>query len=457
MIKNEGKILIVDDNKDLLTALKLLLSPHFLTVTAISNPNLIPGLVGKSEFDVILLDMNFTAGIHSGNEGIYWMRKILENDPEACIVFITAYGDVELAVKSIREGAIDFIQKSWEEDKILSTILAAYKIRKSKLEIKKLKNKQKHLNEKANRQDHFCPGRSDQMKQIMETIDKVADTDANILILGENGTGKEVIAREIHNRSKRAEEIFVNVNISSLSESLFESEMFGHVKGAFTDARADRAGRFEIASGGTLFLDEIGELKKPLQTKLLAAIQNREITRVGAHNTTAVDIRLICATNQNIDKLVKEQKFREDLLYRINTIQIEIPPLRDRVDDISELVQYFVVHFGNQYQRNEIRVSQEALDHLSRQPWYGNVRELQHTIEKAVIMSDSSTLTSGNFFIKSPSASPPSDHSMFNLAEHEKRIILRALESFKGNITLTARKLGINRTTLYDKIKKYGL
>lgn len=457
MMKNDGKILIVDDNKDLLTALNILLKEHFQTIITETNPNLIPGILWKTSFDIILLDMNFTAGVHSGNEGLFWMRKILEIDPDVCIVFITAYGDVELAVKSIKEGATDFVQKSWEEDKILSTILAAWKIRQSKLEIKKLRNKQKHLNEKLNRRDQFYTGRSDAMKQIMETVNKVACTDANILILGENGTGKEVIAREIHNRSNRAEEIFVNVNIASLSESLFESEMFGHIKGAFTDAKKDRAGRFELASGGTLFLDEIGNLLMSLQSKLLTAIQNKEITRVGAHSATPVDIRLICATNKNIHKLVKEQKFREDLLYRINTIQIEIPPLRERREDIPGLVRYFLVQFADRYERKEMRISKDAIDELVQQPWRGNIRELQHAIEKAVIMSDSSTLTKKDFQKKTKSSELPVDHQSFNLEANEKQIIRKALEKFKRNISVSAKELGINRTTLYDKIKKYDL
>lgn len=456
-MKNDGKILIVDDNKELMTALKLLLIPHFSAIITEANPNLIPGIIEKSNFDLILLDMNFTAGVHSGNEGIFWMNKILEVDPEACIVFITAYGDVELAVKSIKKGATDFILKSWDEEKILNTVLAAWKIRQSKLEIKRLRAKQKHLSHHCNQQDHFCVTRSKKMEEVMEMVDKVSDTDANILILGENGTGKEVIAREIHKRSKRADDIFVSVNITSLSDSLFESEMFGHIKGAFTDAKNDRAGRFEIASGGTLLLDEIGDLKFSLQAKLLAVLQNREITRLGAQSPTAVDIRLICSTNKNIHNLVKEQKFREDLLYRINTIEIELPPLRERPEDIPALSKYFLARFAEKYQRGILKISSEAMENLMARPWSGNVRELEHTIEKAVIMSDSVTLKPHDFFIKSTSAGLPADRNMFNLGENEKHIIEKALGRFQGNISLTAKKLGINRTTLYDKMKKYGL
>lgn len=449
--------MIVDDNKDLLVALKLLLSPYFIRVQSITNPNLIPGMLSSNSFDILILDMNFGEGHHSGNEGLFWMRRVLEHDPDICVVFITAYGDIELAVRSIKEGAVDFIQKAWEEEKILSTVLAAYKIRQSKLEIKRLRNKQKHLNENINRQQNFCAGKSRAMQDIMETIGKVSATDANILILGANGTGKEVLAREIHKRSGRAEEIFVSVNITSLSEGLFESEMFGHVKGAFTDAKTDRAGRFEIASGGTLFLDEIGDLNMALQSKLLSALQNREITRIGAHAPSPVDIRLICATNKDLDKLVAENKFREDLLYRINTIQIQIPGLQERPEDLSELIDFYTLHYAEKYGRSHISVSREAREYLACQSWPGNVRQLQHAIERAVIMADATVLTAGDFDKRNAPAALPADQNVFSLPMNEKYIIRRALEKFKGNIRATAQALEINRSTLYDKIRKYDL
>lgn len=456
-MKTDGKILIVDDNKDLLTALRLLLIPFFSEVRIESNPNQIPSILSKESFDIILLDMNFSAGVNTGNEGLYWMKKIHETEPDIGIVFITAYGDVELAVRSMKEGAIDFIQKSWEEEKILSTILSAFKLSRSIQEIKALKNKQKHLNQNAINTGTFCLGKSDAMKKIMDIIDKVAATDANVLILGESGTGKEVIAREIHRQSKRKEGIFVNVNITSISESLFESEMFGHVKGAFTDAKSDRAGRFEIASGGSLFLDEIADLSMPLQSKLLAAIQNREIVRVGSHKHIPVDIRLISATNKDIFQFVDDQKFREDLLYRINTIQIEIPPLRERRDDIPVLADFFLEIFADKYGKDKIRISQKAQQILKEQPWYGNVRELQHLIEKSVIMCDSSLLTPRNFLFDKKSKVPDIPAESFNLAENEKRIIQTALDKQKGNVSKTAKILGINRSTLYEKIKKYDI
>jgi len=309
-MKNKGKILIIDDNEEILIALKLFISEHFEAVHTEKNPNLIPELIRTENYDMIILDMNFTAGVSTGNEGIFWMRKILEYDPLAVIVFVTAYGDIELAVKAIKEGATDFIQKPWDDEKILTTIITALKLRRSRLEIKKLKDKQKHLSENIDRYYDMYTGVSKAMQEIYNTVSKVAGTDANILILGENGTGKELIAREIHKQSKRSSEVFISVDMASLSETLFESELFGHEKGAFTDAKENRPGRFEIASGGTLFLDEIGNLPLFLQSKLLAAIQNREITRIGSNVSIPIDIRLISATNKPLHDMVRENSFR---------------------------------------------------------------------------------------------------------------------------------------------------
>ena len=323
MPKQKGKILIVDDNEELLIAFRFFLTKHFDKINTIKNPNLIPEYLRKESYDIILLDMNFTAGVNTGNEGIYWMKQILEKDPNASVVLITAYGDVELAVNAMKEGAVDFIQKSWDEKKILSTILSAYNLRLSKLKIEKLEQKQKHLSDKIDSDFNQIIGKSVAMQNVFQIIEKVAKTDANILILGENGTGKEIIAREIHRKSEKSNEVFVSVDIGALQENLFESELFGHVKGSFTDAKEDRVGRFEIASGGTLFLDEIGNLPMSLQAKLLTAIQNKEIYRIGSNKPIPVDIRLICATNKNPDEMVEKGDFREDLLYRINTIKIE--------------------------------------------------------------------------------------------------------------------------------------
>jgi len=457
MKKQTGKILIIDDNEELLVALKIFLSPHFQEVRTEKNPNLINSLMRTDSWDVVLLDMNFSAGVHTGNEGIYWMRRILDLDPAATIVLITAYGDVDLAVKSLKEGAADFIQKSWDESKVLSTILAAYKLRQSKIEIKSLKNKQRHLNDKIGQVRQACLGISEAMRNIMDTIDKVASTEANILILGENGTGKEVLARELHNRSLRSKEIFVNVDLSTISETLFESEMFGHTKGAFTDAHSDRVGRFEIASGGTLFLDEIGNLPMSQQTKLLSTLQNREITRVGSDLPVAINIRLVCATNKPLLSMINENNFREDLLYRINTIQIEIPPLRERPEDIPVFADYFLKDYADKYSKGPLKITKDAYDYLTQHPWFGNIRELKHSIEKAVIMSDDKMLKADSFFTDPKSRPLTLTDDNFNLAENERILVTRALKKCKGNISLTAKRLGINRSTLYEKMKKYEI
>ncbi len=456
MTQKKGKILIIDDNEELLIAFSLILSPHFSEIITQKNPNLIPSLIQENNFDVILLDMNFSAGIKTGNEGIFWMNKILEQDSLATIVLITAFGDVELAVKSLKEGATDFIQKSWDQEKILSTIISAYKHRKSKIEISNLRTKQKHLKEKLDSGYTFCKGSSPTMQEVLTTIEKIARTDVNVLLLGENGTGKEVIAREIHRQSNRADEIFVNVDVGALSESLFESELFGHKKGAYTGALEDKPGRFQIASGGTLFLDEIGNLSLPLQSKLLSAIQNHEITQLGSNTPIPVNLRLICATNQPIAEMVKRGVFREDLMYRINTMQIEIPPLRKRVEDIPALAQFFLDHYQKKYNKNKLKLIQSTLKELHNHNWPGNVRELKHVIEKAVILTDSDVIGPDNLFSHA-STNHDSKPMVYNLSENEKELIKSAMERFQGNISLTAKELGINRSTLYEKIKKYEL
>lgn len=456
MTKPEGKILIIDDNEELLVAFRLSLAAYFSEIKTVSNPAQIPSLIEKETFDVILLDMNFTAGVNTGNEGFYWMNRIIETDSDAAIVFITAYGNIELAVKAIKEGATDFIQKSWDKDKILSTILSAYQIRKSKIQIKALKSKQRHLVEKENMEHNFCPSQSDSMKEVMRTVSKVAQTEANILLLGESGTGKEVIAREIHRKSTRKDEIFVSVDLGSISENLFESELFGNVRGAFTDAKSDRAGRIEIASGGTLFLDEIGNLPLSLQSKLLTAIQRKEIVRVGSNKPIAIDIRIICATNSPIYQLAEEGHFREDLLYRINTIQIELPPLRDRQEDIPLLADFFLEKYSGKYGKGKMGLSQLAVNKLQKHFWKGNIREFMNTIEKAVILSEAPILKPGDFILSGIAQEKIKDSEEFDLDKVEKEIIVKALKRF-GNITHTARKLGVNRTTLYNKMKRYGI
>jgi len=456
MRKKEGRILIVDDNEELLVALSLYLTPHFLEIKTINSPNQIPEFLGRENFDLILLDMNYSAGQTTGNEGIYWMSRILEMEPDASVVFITAFGDVELAVKAIKEGATDFIEKSWDEQKILSTVQSAFKISQSRREIKQLKNKQQHLSDQIFEGHTLFPGESGSMKKVAETIKKVAATDVNVLILGENGTGKEVIARELHQQSLRREEIFVSVDLGSLNENLFESELFGYEKGAFTDAAQAKTGRFEIASGGTLYLDEIGNLPLSLQSKLLSAIQNRVITRLGSHKEIPVDIRLISATNKPLYEMVETGDFREDLLYRINTIQVDIPPLRDRSEDIPFLANYFLDYYSGKYGKEISRISRAGMEKLIKHSWHGNIRELEHSIEKAVILTSQKTLEAIDFQFFSRPGQVGRTLS-YNLEDNEKRLVEQVLQKFRGNISQSARELGINRSTLYEKIKKYGL
>lgn len=452
-----GSILIVDDNEEFLLALKLMLSPHFSQVVTENNPEAILSQIQNNSYDLMLLDMNFRAGINTGNEGLYWLNKIKEVDNDATIVFITAYGDVQLAVKSVKEGAADFIQKSWDEKKILSTVLSAFQLSKSKSEIKKLKHKQQHLKDSIDDGFQLCKGPSKSMKAVYQTILKVAGTDANVLITGANGTGKEVIAREIHKQSQRADEIFVTVDISALNENLIESELFGHKKGAFTDAGSDRTGRFEVASGGTLFLDEIGNLSVPAQVKLLSVLQTRQITKVGDNKAIDIDVRLISATNMPVDKMIKEGSFREDLLYRINTIQIHLPPLRERIDDLPILANHFLSSFSEKYKKGTLVFKKSTLNKLAKHEWPGNIRELQHTIEKAVIMSSDNFVKAEDLMFQTVENSEETDAELFNLAINEKKLIEKALIKFEWNMSKTANELGINRSTLYDKIKKYEL
>ncbi|MCG8582497.1 MAG: sigma-54 dependent transcriptional regulator [Bacteroidales bacterium] len=452
----DGNILIVDDNKELLLALKLYLKPHFKQIKTEHNPNRIKEHLQKEAFDIVMLDMNFKAGINNGNEGLYWLQEVHNIDADMPVVFITGYSDVELAVKAIKKGAADFIEKSWDENKILSTLRSVYELQKSKRAISGLKKKQEHLKECINADNNVFIGQSEPMQNIMNLINKVAPTDVNVLILGENGTGKEVMARTIHQASDRKGEMFVSVDLGAIHENLFESELFGHKKGAFTDAKTDRTGRFELADGGTLFLDEIGNLSLAAQAKLLAALQNREITPVGGSRPIKVDIRLICATNMPLQQMVAEGRFREDLLYRINTISMELPVLRDRKDDIAGLAEFFLNKQADKYNKEQMSFSTEALKELKGRNWPGNVRELEHAIEKAVILSDKTIIEpDGLFLLNQPNNIPDAD--CFNLIEHERLLIEKAISNCKGNMSKAAKKLGINRSTLYDKIKKYEL
>jgi len=455
-MKEKGKILIVDDNKELLLALKLMLTPHFTHVKTEPNPDKIPEHL-RANFDIILLDMNFKAGVSTGNEGLFWLRNIKKINPFISVIFITAYGDLDLAVKSLKEGAADFIQKSWDQDKILSTVISAYKLNQSKKEINQLRKQQNHLKKALEADFVFYKGKTPIMQKVYDIVDKVAPTDANILILGENGTGKELVARDIHHRSLRNKEIFVKVDLGALHENLFESELFGHEKGAFTDAKVAKPGRFEIASGGTLFLDEIGNLSLAMQSKLLSAIQNREVTPLGGAQPVFIDVRLICATNKPLYKMVEEGVFREDLLYRINTIQVEIPPLRERGEDIQHLASLFLQEHAEKYKKTNLTISKLAMEKIAKFPWYGNVRELRHSIEKAVILANEDILKAADFDFTARSGELPGLKESYNIAENEKELIKEALNKYEWNLSRTSRALGINRSTLYDKINKYAL
>jgi two-component system response regulator HydG len=457
MAKSEGNLLIIDDDKDVLESLNMFLKYEFSKVITIRNPNRIHELIKAENIDVILLDMNFVAGIQTGNEGIFWLREIRQIDPSLVVVLITAYGDTQLAVKAIKEGATDFIIKPWDNDKLLSTLKASFELRKTKLEVKNLKQKQHNLYEEINRQHKIIWGSSPLIRKVYETVNKVAPTNANVMITGENGTGKELVAREIHRLSNRNQEAFVNVDLGALHENLFESELFGHVKGAFTDARKDRPGRFEIANGGTLFLDEIGNLPLYLQSKILAAIQNKEIFRLGSNQSIQLDVRLISATNKNLHHMISENLFREDLLYRIQTLQIEIPPLRKRPEDISELANHFLQEFRLKYKKPYLSMNKKAMVKLEQHSWPGNVRELKHTIEKAVILCDSEIITARDFLFTIYEPVFTTYGKRLKLSEVEKNTIIESLNVNKMNLSETARELGISRPTLYKKIKKYNI
>jgi DNA-binding NtrC family response regulator len=451
-----ARILIVDDNKSILSALELLLKGHCSKIKCLLSPNLLLGELQREEYDVLLLDMNFSAGINTGNEGIYWLQRVFEHDPGISVVMITAYGDVELAVKAVRMGAADFVLKPWENEKMLTTIESAWRLSQSRKEVKKLKLKEKQLIAEINRPKQNLIGLSLAWKQVMELVSKVASTNANVLITGENGTGKELIAREIHRLSPRSENVMVTVDMGSIAETLFESELFGHKKGAFTDAHCDRTGKIETANEGTLFLDEIGNLSPAMQAKLLSVLQNRTITRVGENNPIAVDVRLICATNCNLFQMVSKGQFREDLLYRINTIHIELPPLRHRREDVVALAAFFLEKYSEKYNKPNLSIGSEAIAKLESYSWPGNVRELQHTIEKAVILSDSVILRPSDFNFKS-AVNAESANYHGTLEEIEKRLIAEAISKNEGNMTCVANQLGITRQTLYNKIKRYGL
>ena len=456
-----GKILIVDDNEDLLKAAKMYLKRHFAQVDIEKNPEALPGLMNQEDYDVILLDMNFTKDVSSGSEGYYWLGKILQIDPSAVVVLITAYGDVQMAVKAIKAGATDFVLKPWENEKLLATLFSSMRLRESRDQIETLKIKNQEINQAINEKYNNIIGQSAAMQRIFQTIDRVAQTDANVLILGENGTGKELIARAIHANSIRKAESFVGVDLGSITETLFESELFGHKKGSFTDAKEDRPGRFELANNGTLFLDEIGNLSMPLQAKLLTVLQNRKVSRVGSNKDMAVDLRLICATNMPLYDMVKENRFRQDLLYRINTIEIQIPSLRDRIEDIPLLANHFLKHYSAKYSKSVSKISDAAMTRMNKHPWPGNIRELQHSLERAIILSNSSVLQPEDFNFTAASNAKEVEQSLgldqYNLDEVEKLLIRKVLKKYNGNITQAASELGLTRSSLYRRLEKHGL
>lgn len=454
-----GKILIIDDNEDLLFAAKMLLKKHAKEVSIEKDPRRIPFLINNNSYDVILLDMNFTDDTTSGKEGFHWLKQIKEIDPKAVVILITAFGDVEMAVQALKEGATDFILKPWQNEKLLATLNSASRLKDSYNQVEKLSTKQKQLQSDLKKPYADIIGQSASMKNIFSIIDKVAKTDANILILGENGTGKELIARAIHDRSHRRDDIFVGVDMGAITETLFESELFGHKRGSFTDAKEDRAGRFEIADKGTLFLDEIGNLSMPLQSKLLTVLQKREVTRIGTNKSIPVDIRLICATNMHIHDMVMENTFRQDLLYRINTVEIFLPPLRDRQDDIPLLANHFLKSYSQKYRKEFKGFSPNAMQLLQKYNWPGNIRELQHAIERAIIMAEGEVLDSRDFFFLSakPSNEKAAVPNTFNLDEVEKNYIQKAIDKNGGNISKAAKELGLTRASLYRRLEKYGL
>jgi DNA-binding NtrC family response regulator len=448
--------MVVDENKSILDALNRIMKNEFEKVITIANPNRINEILRKNDVDVVMLDMNFTSGVHNGNEGLFWMREIFNHDNNISVIIVTASGDIELAVRAIKDGAVDFILKPWDDSRLLATINVAWQLRLSRLEASTLKRANQQLKKEINLGgEKIVLGASPTMINVMNIVRKVAGTDANILITGENGTGKELVAREIHNLSGRAGELMVCVDMGSITETLFESELFGHVKGAFTDARDDRKGKFELAQNGTLFLDEIGNLSLQSQTKLLSVLQNRFIVRVGSNKQIPINIRLVCATNCNLLQMVRDGKFREDLLYRINTIMIEVPPLRDRVDDIPILANYFLRVNCERYGKDLLKINTHALEKLANHNWPGNVRELQHSIEKAVIMSDSPVLKPSDFVFTSSPGHIAYDE--LTLEEMEKRMIIDSLKRHFDNISVVSEKLGITRQTLYNKMKKFSI
>lgn len=454
-LKKKGHILIVDDDHDVLFTAKTILKREYEKVTTESSPNRLETLLQKEEIDLVILDMNFKAGVTTGNEGLFWLKRIHELDPEIHVILNTAYGDIDLAVESMKQGAVDFLIKPWEKEKLLTTIQNVFNLRQSKKKIKKLEGRESALTQDIDSAYSDLIFGSASMQKIMQIVEKVAVTDASVLITGENGTGKEVMARTIHRMSPRNKESMIKVDLGALPETLFESELFGHVRGAFTDAKEDRQGRFEIADGGTIFLDEIGNISPAMQVKLLTVLQNKTVNRVGSSKLYPFDVRIVSATNQPLMDMVTDGSFRLDLLYRINTVEIELPALRERKEDIPLLVEHYLGVYASKYQKLGMRIDPGVLKQLMAYSWPGNIRELQHAVERAVIMSSERTLKSSDFLM--PKVSHSQSVNSLKVEDVEKEAIRKAIERFEGNLSKASEELGIGRTTLYRKMKKYGL
>lgn len=457
-MKSSGSILIVDDDDDVLRTAQIILRPYFSKVKIINRPDLILHVLEEEEYDVIILDMNYSHNFTSGKEGLFWLNKIRMEHPETLVLVNTAYGDVELAVQAMKDGATDFLVKPWSGTKLLATVKSVYHLSRSRKQIESLKNINKAISSDIDQKFPETISKAKSMAPVLEIVNKVSTTEATVLILGENGTGKELIARQIHRKSLRADGAFIHVDLGAIPETLFESELFGHVKGAFTDAKENRTGRFEMASGGTLFLDEIGNLPLTLQAKLLTSIQNKTITPVGSSKSISLDVRLICATNQSLQKMVTQNKFRQDLLYRINTVEINLPPLRNRPEDFPLLSEYFHNIFKKKYHKPRQKVKKEVYEEFRKYDWPGNVRELQHVIERATIMSEDDVLSPQSFLLTNRNLNEPVETSTTLRIENvEKKTIQKALKVYNGNVSKAASELGYGRSTIYRKMKKYGI
>ncbi|UZR95642.1 sigma-54-dependent transcriptional regulator [Chondrinema litorale] len=458
MSRKKANILIIDDDTYITMTLSMFLEQHFTNIKSINFPEQIPAILEQENFEVVLMDMNFRKGDTTGNQGLYWLNEIKKQSPESSVILITAYGGIEIAVQAMKKGAMDFIVKPWKNDKLLTTVNTALELSRTQSKVQQLKQQSKILEADAGMHHVKMIGQSPAFHQVIENIEKVAATDANVLILGENGTGKELVAREIHRRSQRKNEVFINIDMGSLSETIFESELFGHVKGAFTDAKESRIGRFEAADGGTLFLDEIGNLSSNMQAKLLAVLQNRTIVKLGSNKQIPINIRLISATNTSLQQMVTEGTFRQDLRFRINTVEIYIPPLRDRIEDIPLLCSHFLETYKKKYQKASISLPDYVVKKLMKYTWPGNIRELQHAIERAVIMSNNQALQSSDFsFLESSSSAEESPLDTYNLEQLEKWAVENALKKYKGNITKAAQELGLTRGAMYRRLEKYEL